>query len=72
MSGISEELLRDLIQVIKTFNTVSESGEYCFRCMSDGISQSMINDLMHEEKKVDNFGLHMDDLKSLKSALSIY
>lgn len=68
----SVKILRDLIKVIKTLSTLSKSGDYCLKCKNTGTSNSLINELMLDEKKVHNFGLQIDDLKSLKLALSIY
>lgn len=69
---IGEKVLRNLAFGIKAVISLSKSGDYCLKCLDSGITNNIINELMLEEKKVENFGIQMDDLKSLKSALNIY
>ena len=52
--------------------SLTKSGDYCIGLLESGISISIINDLMLDEKKVQSFGITLNDLKSLKIALNIY
>lgn len=71
IKDLDEATLRKLTYTQDTILEFSDSVEYANGLIEKGTTNSLINILMDNPKRVDNFGISIEDLKSLKTIIDI-
>jgi hypothetical protein len=71
IKDLDEATLRKLTYTQDTILELSDSVEYANGLIEKGTTNSLINILMDNPKRVDNFGISIEDLKSLKTIIDI-
>lgn len=71
IKDLDEATLRKRTYTQDTILELSDSVEYANGLIEKGTTNSLINILMDNPKRVDNFGISIEDLKSLKTIIDI-